>query len=111
MKPQLEIIIKLYENGGLSEEHIRLLRFFHNPTDWFTNNNSQPPSVFGSLSFVLMNAFPNLDREGIKRICQDLINNNLIEDVAIDAVMVSSGLLSNRTSEVGRAFIEYLEDE
>lgn len=94
-----------------TEWHIRILKFFNDPQDWAKKNNiTFPQYVSGPPSAVLEHAFPELkeNRDFYDQIAKDLSDRGLMNS-GLHVGMTSSGMLSPRTTRVGKKFIEFIE--
>lgn len=93
--------------------HIKILKLFDNPTDWFEKQDKKTPSYFsGGLSKVLIDAYPELKerREFYDLIWSDLYRAGLHKTSEIHGIMTGSGLLSNRTTDFGQRFLRFITD-
>jgi hypothetical protein len=93
--------------------HIKILKLFDNPTDWFEKQNKKIPSYFsGGLSNVLIDAYPELkeQREFYDLIWSDLFRAGLHKTSELHGMMTSSGLLANRTTDFGQRFLRFITD-
>lgn len=91
--------------------HIKILHFIDNPTKWFENAGQTPPSfMMGSLSNVLINAFPPLSgqQELLDVIWRDLHDNGFHNTSGLMTTMSGNGLLANRTTQLGQDFLKYI---
>lgn len=91
--------------------HIKILHFIDNPTKWFENAGQTPPSfMMGSLSSVLINAFPPLSgqQELLDVIWRDLHDNGFHNTGGLMTTMSGDGLLANRTTQLGQEFLNFI---
>ena len=91
--------------------HIKILHFIDNPTKWFENAGQTPPNSFmGSLSRVLISAFPPLSgqQELLDVIWRDLHDNGLHNTSGLMTMMTGDGLLANRTTPLGQEFLKFI---
>lgn len=92
--------------------HIRMLRLFQNPKNWFEVNGKQPPSfaISSSLSQLLIVAYPEMKNE---RALYDLIANELegkglLLGGGMHTMMSATGAFQKRTTSLGDEFIHYI---
>ena len=91
--------------------HIKILHFIDNPTKWYENAGQNPPSfLMGSLSSVLINAFPPLSgqQELLDVIWRDLHDNGLHNTGGLMTTMSGNGLLANRTTQLGQELLKFI---
>jgi len=91
--------------------HIKILHFIDNPTKWFENAGQTPPnSIMGSLSRVLISAFPPLSgqQELVDVIWRDLHDNGFHNTSGLMTTMTGDGLLANRTTQLGQEFLKFI---
>ena len=96
---------------SLTTWHIRILKLFDNPTEWFRQNGKKFPEVlFGGLENVLTSAYPELrgQRGFFDQIFKDLYDRGLINTESLHVTMTGSGLTAQRTSDIGKAFIGFI---
>jgi hypothetical protein len=96
---------------SLATWHIRLLKLFDNPVEWFKNGGKKLPEVlFGGLSDVLISAYPDLrgQRGFFDQVFKDLYERGLINTESLHVTMPGHGLNENRTSDMGKAFIRFI---
>lgn len=94
--------------------HIRILKLFNDPEEWFKVHKKNFPGYLSSgLSSVVTEAYPELkgQRELLDIIWKDLERANLHNSGSLNTMMTSSGLLSPRTTELGRKFLEFIEEK
>ncbi|MBD3340068.1 MAG: hypothetical protein GF353_13220 [Candidatus Lokiarchaeota archaeon] len=94
-----------------TEWHIRILKLFDNPRDWFTNNNVQWPNLYmGGLSSILELAYSEMkgNREFYDLIWKDLYNKGLVNTDSLHVTMSKHGLEQRRTNEMGLQFLKYI---
>ena len=93
--------------------HIKILKLFDNPQDWFSKNNKSMPNVMaGGLSDVLETAYPELinKRALYDLIWDDLSRSGLHSTSGLHTIMSGSGLLANRTTPFGKEFLEFITE-
>jgi len=93
--------------------HITILTFFDNPKAWFKKNEKTPPNlVMGNISSVLKSAFPSLtgQDELVDLIWNDLLNAGLHYTNGLKTMMSGDATLDNRTTELGKEFIQFISE-
>lgn len=93
--------------------HIKILKLFDNPTDWFEKNNLSIPNFMSAgLSSILEIAFPELKgrKDFYDLIWDDLHRAGLHKTGGLHAMMTGSGLMVSRTSEFGKKFLDFLSE-
>jgi hypothetical protein len=93
--------------------HITILTFFDNPKAWFQKNEKTPPNlVMGNISSVLKSAFPSLtgQDELVDLIWNDLLNAGLHYTNGLKTMMSGDATLDNRTTELGKEFIQFISE-
>lgn len=91
--------------------HIKILHFIDNPTKWYENAKQSPPGIMmGSLSGVLIKTFPPLSgqQELLDVIWRDLHDNGFHNTSGLMTTMTGDGLLANRTTQLGKDFLEFI---
>ena len=91
--------------------HIKLLVLFHNPMNWFINNNKRFPDITaGGLSHILEAAYPELStkREFYDLVWSELSSKNFTKTNSLHGTMTLNGLQSKRTSELGDVFLKFI---
>lgn len=95
----------------LTTWHVRILQLFDNPVEWFKQNGKKfPEMLFGGLESVLTAAYPELrgQRGFFDQIFKDLYERGLTNTETLHTTMTGTGLIAQRTSEMGRAFIRFI---
>lgn len=91
--------------------HIRILKFFNDPSVWLktTNVDYSETSVSG-LATILKRAFPELSnrKEFYEKIWRDLYNDGLVNTESLNGTMTGRGLYASRTTELGQGFIMFI---
>jgi len=93
--------------------HIKLLHLFNDPEGWFkTNNRPTPNYVAAGLNSIVTDAYPELKGHGdlVNIIWADLKRAGLHNSGELGAVMKGSGLLQQRTTEMGKKFLNYIQE-
>tara|TARA_R110002124_G_scaffold60757_1_gene166539 strand:- start:8513 stop:9196 length:684 start_codon:yes stop_codon:yes gene_type:complete len=94
--------------------HIKILKLIDNPRDWFERAGKQPPSyMMGSISSMLKDAFPELKSQDelVDIIWKDLENVGFHKTGSVKSTMSGDGVLSERTTEFGKEFLEFISNE
>ena len=93
--------------------HIRILKLFDNPSHWFEINNLEAPTKImgGGLKIVLEIAFPELKGRSdfYNLVWEDLSRAGLHSTSSLGGMMTSGGLMQNRTTDIGRRFLQFIE--
>ena len=95
----------------LTPWHLRILKFFDSPKQWGQDHNiSFPERLFGGLSHVLMDAFPELkgQRDFYDQVFKDLYSRGLMNTESLDVTMSATGLYEPRTTSLGKQFIKFI---
>ena len=93
--------------------HIKILKLFDNPEEWFRVNGKNLPNYMAAgLSNVLEEAYPELSR---KRELYDLIWDDLSRAIlhntsGLHTTMTASGLMVSRTTTFGKAFLKFITE-
>jgi hypothetical protein len=93
--------------------HIKILKLFDNPEDWFKKNGKSMPSYMAAgLSNVLEEAYPELTekRDLYDLIWDDLSRAGLHKTSGLHTTMTSSGLMVPRTTPFGKEFLEFITE-
>lgn len=107
-----QIFLTLIDN--FTTWHIRILHLFNNPQEWFKiNNRTFPNYMSAGLNAVVTEAYPELkgQSELVNIIWGDLRRVGLHNSGDLGAMMTASGLLSQRTTEMGRQFLRFIQDK
>lgn len=91
--------------------HLRILRLLRDPARWFQENSRPVPSfMMGSLSTVLVAAYPELEKERplYDQMIIDLHARGLLGLDSLHTTMSGGGLLAKRTTELGNEFLSFL---
>jgi len=95
----------------LTTWHLRILKLFDNPVEWFKQNGKKFPDVLmGGLEHVLTAAYPELrgQRGFFDQIFKDLYERGLTNTETLHTTMTGTGLVAQRTTEIGRVFISFI---
>jgi len=93
--------------------HIKILKLFDNPENWFKKNGKSLPNYMaGGLSNVLEEAYPELSgkRELYDLIWDDLSRAGLHNTSGLHTTMTGSGLIAQRTTTFGKEFLEFITE-
>lgn len=91
--------------------HMRILKFFDDPSEWFSINEVSVPNFMGAgLSSILEIAYPELKG---RRAFYDLIWNDLERagfhnTSGLHTTMTGSGLMVSRTTDFGKSFLDFI---
>ena len=95
--------------------HIRILKLFDNPPQWFKIHNLDVPNNIsgGGLKIILEIAFPELKGRSdfYNLIWEDLARGGLHNTSSLGGMITSIGLMQNRTSEFGKRFLAFIESD
>ena len=110
--PELaEIQIFLKFISDFTVWHIKILKLFDDPTEWFENNNKPVPSFMSAgLSSILDIAYPELKgrRQFYDLIWDDLERAGLHKTSGLHTMMTGSGLMASRTTDFGKKFLNFI---
>ena len=109
---EIQIFLNLIETYTVW--HIKILKLFDNPTKWFENNSIDVPNFMAAgLSTILELAYPEMKgrNDFYNLIWNDLSRAGLHNSGSLQAVMSSSGLMSNRTTDFVKRFLEFIENK
>ena len=93
-------------------EHLGILALFDDPQGWFSSANKQFPDLsMSGLSRVLEEAIPALrhQRDIYDQIWKDLYQRGLVNTDGLHTTMSGRGLQASRTSELGKAFLRFIQ--
>ncbi|QIH38897.1 hypothetical protein G7A72_08810 [Flavobacterium sp. Sr18] len=93
--------------------HIKILKLFDNPENWFKKNGKSLPNYMAAgLSNVLEEAYPELNgkRELYDLIWDDLSRAGLHKTSGLHTTMTGSGLMTPRTTTFGKEFLEFITE-
>ena len=94
--------------------HLKILTFFDNPKAWFQRAGQSPPNLMmGSMFSVLKSAYPSLagQDELVDLIWNDLHNAGLHNTSGLKTMMSGDGALAERTTELGKEFIQFISQD
>lgn len=93
--------------------HIKILKLFDEPNEWFENNNKTIPNFMSAgLSNILEIAYPELKgrRQFYDLIWDDLERAGMHKTSGLHASMTGSGLMASRTTDFGKKFLDFITD-
>lgn len=93
--------------------HLKILTFFDNPRIWFQKAGQTPPNLMmGSMFSVLKTAYPTLTEQDelVDLIWNDLHNAGLHNTSGLKTMMSGDGTLAERTTQLGKEFIEFISE-
>jgi hypothetical protein len=90
---------------SFSALHLRILKIFFTPSP-------EPGHSTGSLRSVVEASIPELrnQRHIYDQICKELYASGLVNTEGLHAMMTSRGLMEKRTSPLGDAFLQFVND-
>ncbi len=106
---EVQIFLNLISN--FTVWHIKILKLFDNPENWFRQNGKTMPSYMAAgLSNVLEEAYPELKdkRELYDLIWDDLSRAGLHKTSGLHTTMTGSSLMVPRTTSFGKEFLEFI---
>lgn len=93
--------------------HLRILKLFENPTSWAERHGIQYPGAFSrSLAQILEAAIPEMRgrRSIYDQVWQDLNQRGLVNTSSLQGMMTADGALARRTTDLGDAFLRFIEE-
>ena len=94
--------------------HIIILDFINSPRNWFKTKGKTPPSYMsGSLHSLIIEAFPELKNQDelLDIIWDDLKLTGFHKTGGLKTMMTGDGVLSDRTSSLGKEFLDFITNE
>lgn len=94
--------------------HIILLDFINNPRLWYKKGGKTPPNLIGSSIFSLIkDAFPELKEHSnlLDIIWNDLKSAGFHNSSELKTMMTGDGVLSERTTSLGKEFISFITND
>jgi hypothetical protein len=91
--------------------HLAILTLFDNPKKWFQKAGQPPPNLMmGSMFSILKSAYPSLtgQDELVDLIWNDLHNAGLHNSSGLKTMMSGDGALDERTTQLGKEFIQFI---
>jgi hypothetical protein len=112
--PPEETVQKMFLSfiDTLTVWHIKLLGLFNNPPYFIKKNSLQFDHMVGSMSHLLETAFPELKGKQnlYDLIWKDLYSGGLVNTEGLHTMMTGSGIVAQRTTELGRDFIAFIRN-
>jgi len=96
----------------LTSWHIRILKFFDDPTRWGKEQNIKYRDLeFGAPAHILEDAFPELKgrRDFYDLLVRDLYSMGLMSIETLHTTMTKQGIFAPRTTDIGKKFIGFIE--
>ena len=93
--------------------HIQILHLFNDPEEWLKSNNRTLPTYMSAgLINVVTEAYPDLkgQNELLNIIWDDLKRAGLHNSGSLGSMLTSNGLLSQRTTEFGKQFLQFIKE-
>jgi hypothetical protein len=106
---EIQMFLKLVSDFTIW--HIKILKLFDNPTEWFSSNELTAPSFTAAgLSSILEIAYPELKgrREFYDLIWSELKRAGLHRTSGLHSTMTGSGLMISRTTDFGKKFLAFI---
>ena len=97
---------------SLTPLHLRILVYFEDPAKWLGAHGIKFDVTMGGAGHGLEAAFPELkgQRNIYDQIVQDLFNRGLLnfDKNGLHTMMTASGILAQRTTDLGRNFLRFI---
>ncbi len=93
--------------------HVRILRFFQNPTRWLEAIGQEPTDFnHSSLKEILFQTFPRLNENNalVKLVLSDLTQRELLTNDSVLSIESNIGALNQRTTQFGDEFLTYITE-
>ncbi|MDQ1150490.1 hypothetical protein [Sphingobacterium zeae] len=93
--------------------HLKILTLYDDPKGWFdANGKTFPKPMMGGLSSVLKEAYPEIASEGelVKLIWKKLYDAGFHNSAELSTMMSGDGMLSSRTTRLGKEFLEFIRE-
>lgn len=112
--PPEETVQKMFLSfiDTLTVWHTKLLGLFDNPPRFIEKNKVQFGDItMGSMSHLIESAFPELRgrRDLYDLIWKDLYSRGLVNTQELHAMMTGGGIVAQRTTNLGKDFIAYIQ--
>ena len=94
--------------------HIIILDFIDSPRNWFKKESKTPPSYMsGTIHSLIIEAFPDLKNQDelLDIIWDDLKLTGFHKSGSHKTMMTSDGVLSDRTTTLGKEFLSFIKYE
>jgi hypothetical protein len=111
-KTKSQIFLNQIDN--FTSWHLRILNLIDSPIIWFEKAGKVAPNyMMGSISSMIKEAFPELKNQDelIDIIWNDLGNIGFHKTSGVKTSMSGSGVLSERTTPIGKEFIDFITKE
>lgn len=98
--------------NDLTELHLALLAFAHDPPGWLKSQGKPLPELtMGSISHLITTGFPSLSNDSSYRdkLWRDLYDAGLIGIDSTLTMMSHSGIYASRTTPFGKQFLDFIE--
>lgn len=96
----------------LTPWHLKILRYFQNPEEWFRQREITPPNwTFGSQMHAFALAFPELktQKDFASQLVRDLSTRGLCQDEGrMNIGVTRNAIFSSRTTRLGKQFIGFV---
>ena len=103
----------LYLIDSFTEWHIRVLKLFANPREWFEDHKKEfdQSITMGSIRIILCAAYPELEnkRSFYDQVWRDLFVAGLTNTESLHASMTGHGLFQSRTTDRGEELLLFIE--
>lgn len=93
--------------------HLKVLFLFDDPAQWFDTSGIQRPTlVMGSLSYVLVTAFPELkdQKSFYNLIWAELERDGMHNSGSLQTTISRGGMFERRTTDFGKGFINFIKE-
>lgn len=107
-----QIFVSLID--GFTEWHLKVLKLFENPSEWAEAHGRRfGTTVNSSIHEALVGAYPELvDRKPFYgQVWRDLYQRGLVSIDEVLVVLTPGGALEKRTTDLGDAFLRFIEAE
>lgn len=112
---QAEIQIMLNLIDSYTVWHVKILKLFDDPNDWFSQHDEEMPKnlIVAGLKTVLETAYPELKgrTDFYNLIWEDLNRAGLLNSGSLQASVSGHSLTSRKTTDFGRRFLEFIGAE
>lgn len=97
-----------------TEWHLRILGLYHDPRVWAEQNRVEFPvgSMPTSLTVLIETAFPELAerRDFYDQVWSQLRQSGLVSTDSLQGMMSGSGLMSSRSTDLGKRFLAFISE-
>lgn len=101
----------LHQLDKFSALHIIILNFIDNPSKWFNDRQKEIPNIMmGSLHGLIIEAYPDLKNQDdiLDLIWEDLKTAGFHKSGSLKSMMTINGVLSERTTTLGKEFLSFI---